>query len=120
MARRRKALGIDALVLVNISYLYPSRLIRDKFPNRVKGQRWDDLRWWGQEIKTVQRKEVLCAVMMHDDFDESELYCLSRCCKITRAGPEEYIFDVQEKNTGQGDNEEDEDAVDDSELQVDL
>jgi len=42
MAPQQHTLGKDAIIAVNLHYIHPSELIRNKFPNRQVGDRLEN------------------------------------------------------------------------------
>ena len=95
MPNHRRQLGKGAIVSALLSYLHPSKHIRDKYPNVTKGQRLEDLKVLRKEVKTVRRKEVMCIVMSHKHFEGLELYCIERWCKVITERPPDYFFAAQ-------------------------
>ena len=98
MAPRKMTMGVDAHVWCLSRFIHPSALIRDKFPNPVRGHKLDDMIVRRQEEKTINRKQVLAIVCIHESFKENdqyqELYAAPRYMHITQEGPEDSFFGI--------------------------
>ena len=98
MTPRKMTMGVDAHVWCLSRFIHPSALIRDKFPNPVRGHKLDDMIVRRQEEKTINRKQVLAIVCIHESFKENdqyqELYAAPRYMHITQEGPEDSFFGI--------------------------
>ena len=98
MAPRKMTMVVDAHVWCLSRFIHPSALIRDKFPNPVRGHMLDDMIVRRQEEKTINWKQVLAIVCMHELFKQNdqyqELYVDPRYMHITQEGPEDSFFGV--------------------------
>jgi len=97
MAPQQLTLGKDAVVAIDLRYIHPSELIRNKFPNRQQGDRLENCRVTGLESLKVNKKEQLVVTFHHDDFKDdngsfSKLYAVKRWAKVTSEGPPEFFF----------------------------
>ena len=98
MAPHKMTTGVDARVWCLSRFIHPSALIRDKFPNPVRGHKLDDMIVRRQEEKMINRKQVLAIVCVHESFKENdqyqELYAAPRSMHRTQEGPEDSFFGI--------------------------
>lgn len=95
MARGRKTLGQDAKCSVLLSYLRPSARIDQQFPNKVAGQRLEDLKVLRLSEVTRLGNKYLAVFFRSETFgDDVELYATRRYVKVLDEGPSGLFFDV--------------------------
>ena len=86
--------GKHAEVSVLLKYLHPQKLVNDKFPNRTATSKIDKAIVVRCEEKKVTRKQQLCCVLTHESFPDNEVHCVERYARVTKEGPEDYLYDV--------------------------
>jgi hypothetical protein len=77
--------------------LHPRALVTQKYcPNAAKTDIVRGLLAIRQEENTVSKKEQLCIVMRHNDFDNGTLlHAVAHNCKVQQEGaPEHYFIDA--------------------------
>ena len=97
--------GIGAKVSVYKKFLHPKKDICAKYPNANKGEVLNELLVVGQEGKTVNKRQQMCVIMRHVDFDDGQLlYTVSRYCKVEHEGATEHfsIDTIQDDPEGGG------------------
>ena len=98
MAPHKMTMGINAHVWCLSRFIHPSALIRDKFPDPVRGHKLDDMIVRRQEEKMINQKQVFAIVCIHESFKENdqyqELYVAPRYMHITQEGPEDSFFGI--------------------------
>ena len=82
-------------------FVHPSAHIRNRYPNPVNGHRLDGLVVLRKESKTIRRKPQMAIVCSHPDFvdvegNPIELYAVEKHFTITKEGPTELFFDIDE------------------------
>ena len=82
----KKKHGVRAVCRVLMRFIHPSKLIRDKYPNRTEQQKLGELTAIRQEVKTVNRKPQMCIIMRHDIWPNKEVYCVKRWVKVMNEG----------------------------------
>ena len=92
----KKKHGVGAVCRVLMRFIHPSKLIRDKYPNRTEQQKLGELTVIRQEVKTVNRKPQMCIIMRHDIWPNKELYCVKRWVKVMSEGSPSDFFDTVE------------------------
>lgn len=65
-------MGKDAVVSVLSRMIHLSAHIRERFINPVKGHRLKNCVVLREEMKKIQRKDVMAVVFCHDDFKKDE------------------------------------------------
>ena len=98
MAVGKKRNGVGAICSVANKYLHPAKTVKDKYPNTTAHSRVTNLLVIRREVKKVRRKDQLCIVFRHPDFDNNiELHTVERWCKVETEGAVEHFFEpVQE------------------------
>lgn len=95
MTRSRKSLGQDAKCSVLLSYLRPSARIDQQFPNKIAGQRLDDLIVLRLGQVTRSGNTFWAVYFRSETFgDDVELYAARRYVKIIQEGPPNLFFDL--------------------------
>ena len=89
---KKKQIGSGAICTVLLKYLHPGKTISDKFPNRTAQQRLEGLIAQRQEMRKVKKSEQLVVVFRHAQFENVEIYCVKRWCKVISEGAEEHFF----------------------------
>ena len=92
MPRRRKQMCMGATVKVIKRFIHPSELIREKYENPKKGEKFEDCLVICRGEKLVRRKQQQCIIIRHSSFENVELYAVERYCSITMEGPESEFF----------------------------
>ena len=92
----KKQHGVGAICSVLKRFLHPSNLIREKYVNHAKDERLEGLFTIREEVRSVNRKDVLCLVFRHDDFENQLLYWIKKYARILHEGPEHTRFAVRE------------------------
>ena len=91
---RKKRIGIGANCSVAHKYLHPAKTIADKYSNATAQSRVENLVCIKKETRVVKRKEQVCVIFCHDDFDDgTEIYCVKRWARVEEEGAEEHFFD---------------------------
>ena len=88
----KKQIGSGAICSVLLKCLNPGKTISDKFPNRTAQQHLEGLIAQRQEMRKVKKSEQLIVVFRHAQFENIEIYCVKRWCKVTTEGAEEHLF----------------------------
>ena len=97
MAHKRRTMGSGAVISVLLKMVYPSKHIRDKFPNIPDKQRLEGAAILRKEIKSINCQEQEAIVFRHDDFTDVELYATQRFCRIIEEGsPPDYFINDDE------------------------
>ena len=115
MVRKKKTMGVGALISVLANRVHPSKHIREKHRNIRNGMRIIDCRVIRCEVKKISRRDQEAIVFTHDDYKEEngllvELYACQRYCKILQEGPPDQFFiggsnDGDENVNGQAEGE---------------
>ena len=84
--------GIGAKCSVLKRFLHSCPIIDAKYPNATQNERLDSLLVIRREIKRVKNREQWCIIFRHDDFENLEIYCTERYCKVTEQGPAASFF----------------------------
>jgi hypothetical protein len=95
MPRRKKILGADAVCSVLLSYLRPSAKIDELFPNRIAGQRLDDLVAVRTDNVTRSGNTFLAVFFRSESIHDVELHASKRYTKVVREGPQELFWNVE-------------------------
>ena len=92
--------GVGAQCSVYAKYLHSAIEIGNRYPNATAKMRVNELLAIRKETKTVKKKEQVCIVFRHDDFEGKEIYAVERWVKVDKEGQEVHFFDaLQEKET---------------------
>jgi Transposase IS4 len=104
MANRRLRNGIGAQCSALKRYLHSRPIIDAKYPNATPTERLDSLLAIRRERKAVNKRNQWVIIFRHDDFENVEIYCVEKYCKVTKQGPEDAFFiyeaEVQAAGTG--------------------
>jgi hypothetical protein len=96
MAPAKMTMGKGAIVSVLSSRLHPSAHIRNKWPNAEKNHRLENLVVLRQEMKKINRRDIMCIIMKHEDFQDDgeniELYASQHYCVLKSEGDPDYFF----------------------------
>ena len=92
---RSLRIGKEAKVSILINYLHPSRLVRDKYPNPLPGQRLEGCTVVGQGSRRISGGHQEAYVVRHPDFGDNDLYATKRWFKVIEEGPDEFIFGAE-------------------------
>jgi hypothetical protein len=81
-----------------LSLVHPSKPIRDKYVNREKGHKLENLKIIALQEKVVRRGTAATKVyvFLHDDFPDEEFYACTRYVHLTQEGPEDGYFAEEE------------------------
>ncbi len=91
--KKRLRNGIGAAVAVYKKFLHPRKEVCAKYPNANKGDVLNELLVVLTEEKTVNKRQQLCVVMRHVDFDDGLLLlAVALYCKVQHEGPAEHFF----------------------------
>lgn len=96
MPRSTLTMGKDALISVLSNKVHPSALIREKWPNPVRGHRLNG-KVIRQETKVIARRQQLalvfaCEEVVGDEGEPLELHCVPHWCRIIEEGPSDFFF----------------------------
>ena len=83
--------GAGAIAQVSKRFLHPSKLIDDKYPNTTGDYKVEGLIEVRREVKTVNRREQMCIVFHHKDFQNVELHAVERWVKVTSSATSTFI-----------------------------
>ena len=85
---------IGTVVTVYKKFLHLREEVCAKYPNANKGCVLDHLLVVRTEEKTVNKRQQLCVIMRHVNFDDGLLlyYAVARYCKAQIEGPTEHFF----------------------------
>jgi hypothetical protein len=92
MANRRLRNGIGAQCSALKRYLHSRPIIDAKYPNATPTERLDSLLAIRRERKAVNKRNQWVIIFRHDDFENVEIYCVEKYCKVTKQGPEDAFF----------------------------
>ena len=95
---RKLRLGIGAKCTVKTKYMHPAKTVSDKYPNYTAQSVMENLLTIRTEIKKVNRRDQACVIFRHDDFEGTELHCVTRWAKVVEQGAAEHFFE-NEGNT---------------------
>ena len=109
-ATKKLRAGVGAVAETLLKYIHPSKLIRDKYPNPINGQRLENCLLIRRETKEVNRKQQVCVIFRHDEFPDKELHAVERWVKVKKEGAEEHLFDKDQPRDESGDEPEVEDG----------
>ena len=90
----KKKIGIGAVCRTFMKFIHPSKLIRDKFPNRIDQDKLGEMIAIRQEVKRVNHKDQMCIIMRHDFWPNQELHCVKRWVKVMEEGAAADFFDA--------------------------
>ena len=91
---RKKRIGISVSCCVASKYLHPKKSIANKYSNATAESRVENLVCIRKETRSVKRKDQVCVVFCHEDFDDgTELYCVKRWARVEEEGAAEHFFD---------------------------
>ena len=105
MPRRKKCLGAGAAVKVLLRYIHPSAEIGSKYTNSGKGEQLCGCLVVKKGTRVVNRRQQAVIIFRHDEFDNTELYAVSRYVSIEEEGPASQFFideDKDDDDTGTG------------------
>ena len=102
IAPRKKTHGKGAVVSILIKFMYPSALIREKFPNPENWQKLEGCLVVRQEVKEISRKDQLSLVVTHDDFKDAngnlqQLHAIKKHFSIQQEGDLDLFFDIPQE-----------------------
>ena len=83
---RKKQLGIGATCEALKRFLYPIKVVLNKYPNALAKERLEGLLVIKRESKKVNNKEKVCIMFRHNDFENEELHCAQRYVKVLTEG----------------------------------
>jgi hypothetical protein len=73
--------------------LHPRKEVCAKYPNANKGDVLNEQLVVRTDEKTVNKRQQLCVIMRHVDFDNGLLLHAVACyCKVQHEGPAEHFF----------------------------
>jgi hypothetical protein len=88
-----RQLGIGAIVSCLAKSLHPSRDVKSFYgDNEWTTRRISNLIVDSKAFKTVNRKEIECLIVRHDDFPNQLLHVSIKCAKLEQAGAPEHFF----------------------------
>lgn len=90
----KKIMGVRAEVTCLARFLHPSAYIRERYVNQEHRQRLSGMTVVRRESKTINRKPQMAIVVTHEEFPNKELYAVEKHFMITKEGPVEYFFEV--------------------------
>ena len=89
-------MGKDAIISEITKHVYPSVLIRTKFPNLDKEHRLENCGVLHQEVKNVHQKDQLCLICNNKIFAADDvllkLYVIKNHCKFVTEGPRDLFY----------------------------
>ena len=94
---KKLRLGVGAYCSVFTKYLHSKPIIAKKYPNYTATDKVHDLNCIKKEVRKVNRKEQMCAIFTHKDFDDVKVYCVLRFAVVTKEGPESDIFPTEKE-----------------------
>ena len=104
MANGRLKNGVGAQCFALKRYLHSPPIINAKYPNAITTERLELLLAIRCKKKMVNKRSQWAIIFCHDDFDNVEIYCVEKCCKVVQEGPPEAYFQyeapVQEAGPG--------------------
>ena len=102
-APRKKRRGVVASCSILLRYLYLSKLIADRHPNKEKRDFLAGLIMTWREVIRVTRRDQLFIFMKHKEFGYHESYCVQRWVGVIREGSETHVFKYsKDKEEGGG------------------
>jgi hypothetical protein len=86
--------GVGGVATCISRFVHPSKPIRDKYLNREKGHKLDNLKIIALQEKVIRRGAPAAKVYIfsHDDFPDQEFYASTRYVHLTQEGPEDGYF----------------------------
>jgi hypothetical protein len=104
MVNGRLKNGVGAQCSALKRYLHSRPIIDAKYPNATTTERLESLLAIRREKKTVNNRSQWVIIFRHDEFDNVEIYCVEKYCKVIQEGPPEAYFQyeapVQEAGPG--------------------
>jgi hypothetical protein len=96
---QRLRVGVGGVGSCISRFIHPSKPIRDKYVNRPKGHKLENLTVIAEGLKTVRRGggPTNVFIFSHGDFPDVEFYAARRYLHITEEGPEDGLFDQEEE-----------------------
>ena len=96
MPGKKKYMGAGAVVKVLLRYVHPSAEIRSKYVNPDIGERLSGCVLLKKGIKVVNRKDQAVIIFRHEEFENTELYAVSRYVAIEEEGPSTESFNDED------------------------
>ena len=78
MPHRKKCMGTGAVVKVLLRYIHSSAEIRSKYTNPGKGEQLCGYLFVKKGTGVMNRRQQAVIIFCHDEFDNTELYAVSR------------------------------------------
>ena len=104
-----KNLGIGAVCLAPLKCMKPSQVLETRVLNARAGERLTGLLAIRKEVERLNRKDQVCIVFRHPDYENQELHCHIRWARVETEGPEAQFFgEVPTVETVPEDEEEEE------------
>ena len=88
--------GIRATCSLLLRYLHPAKEVVSKYANRTAQQRMMNAVVAKQETKMVNRKELVCIVLWHDNFPNKEVHAIKLWVKVDKEGSDAHFFGVDD------------------------
>ena len=95
--------GIGAQCSVQVKFLHPSKVVKDKIKNPTAQTRVSGLIALHKEKRSVNKREQAVIVFRHADFEDTELYSVARWVKVTKEGHASQLFLTDKDEGGSGD-----------------
>ena len=90
--KKKLRLGVGAYCSVYTKFMHSKPTISAKYPNYTSNDRMTELNCIKREVRKVNRRDQMCAVFTHKDFDDVKFYCVLRYVVVTKEGPESELF----------------------------
>ena len=94
--------------------MHSKPVIAAKYPNIIATDRIVDLLVLKREVRKVNRKDQMCVIFRHEDFESTKIYCVQRFCVVTKEGPASEFFpetNTVPENTIKSQNDDQEDGI---------
>ena len=85
--------GIGATCSVLLKYLHPAKRVSEIYPNSTSQQRLTGAVECSKEMITVNRKKVMCIVMVHPSYPDDRFHSAMRWVRVDVEGESRYFFD---------------------------
>jgi hypothetical protein len=87
-----KIISVGAICSAPLKYVKPSRVVQDKHPSIRPGERLEGLIAQRREVRKLNRIDQPCIIFRHSSFENVELYCHERWCRVDQEGPGDQIL----------------------------
>ena len=95
---KKLTMGREAVVSCLESRIYPSALMRAKYPNAEPQMRLSNAVIHQKQVKNISQRDQMVIIFVHDDFKEDEmmmeLYAVECFVKVEQEGPSDFFFEA--------------------------